>query len=369
MPQFPSDRRRFLQHFSLVTGLLASGWAPRLVAGSPRKLGVALLGLGSYSTEQLAPALQLTQHCELRGIVTGSPEKIPVWQERYGIRDANVYSYDTMHRLADNPDIDVVYVVTPTSLHKKYSLAVANTGKHVWCEKPMAMTADECQEIIDACRKNGVKLSIGYRMQHEPNTRSIMRFAEQKPYGAIEHLDVMAAYSGGEDRSPDKWRMKRDMGGGALYDMGVYTINGSRYATGEEPVAVTARHEVTHPEVFTEVDSTTHLTLEFPSGALAECTTSFVRAGNHLEVTCEEGGYHLRPMSSYTGVQGATSDGRRLDRTITEPQVQQATQMDDNALAIMRDQPVLVPGEEGMRDIRIVEAAFESARQGTRIAL
>jgi len=367
MPQFPLNRRRFLQRFGLSTGLLASGWAPRLLAKPSRKLGVALLGLGNYSTSQLAPGLQLTQHCELRGIVTGSPEKIPVWQERYGIKDANVYSYETMHRLADNPEIDVVYVVTPTGLHKKYSVAAANAGKHVWCEKPMAMNEKECREIIGACRKNGVKLSIGYRMQHEPNTQTIMRFADEKPYGAIERLDVMAAYSGGEKRSPDNWRMKRDMGGGALYDMGVYTINGSRYATGEEPMAVTARHEITHPEAFTEVDSTTHLTLEFPGGAVADCTTSFVRSGNHLEVACENGSYYLRPMSNYTGVEGATSDGRKLNKTIAD---QQAAQMDNDALAILQDEPVIVPGEEGLKDIRIVRAAFESARQdGKRIEL
>lgn len=209
MSRQPLNRRRFLQHFGLSSGLLVSGWTPHLVAKPSRKLGVALLGLGRYSTSQLAPGLQLTQHCELRGIVTGSPEKIPQWQERYGIKDANVYSYETMHRLADNPDIDVVYVVTPTGLHKKYSVAAANAGKHVWCEKPMAMNPQECQAIIDACRKKGVKLSIGYRMQHEPNTQTIMRFAKEKPYGAIQRLDVMAAYSGGENRSPDNWRRQR----------------------------------------------------------------------------------------------------------------------------------------------------------------
>lgn len=361
------NRRRFLQGLGASTALLSSGWSPHLLGSPSRKLGVALLGLGSYSTNQLAPALQLTQHCELRGIVTGSPEKIPVWQEKYGIKDANVYNYENMHTLANNPDIDVIYVVTPTSLHKKYSVIGANAGKHVWCEKPMAMDEAECQEIIDACRKNKVKLSIGYRMQHEPNTRTVMQFAKDKPYGAIERIESVAAYSGGENRSPDNWRMRAEMGGGAMYDMGVYPLNGSRYAAGVEPIAVSGRHEITHPEAFTEVDSTTHFTLEFPGGAVAECMTSFVKPGNKLEVTCVDGSYYLQPMSNYNGVQGATSDGKKLDKPIAN---QQAAQMDDDARAILQDMPVMVPGEEGLRDIRIVQAIFKSAREdGKRIEL
>lgn len=282
------------------------------------------------------------------------------------MKDTNVYNYDNMHRLADNPDIDVVYVVVPTGLHKKYSVIGANAGKHIWCEKPMAMDENECQKIIDACRKNMVKLSIGYRMQHEPNTQTVMRYAEEKPFGAIEKVRAVAAYSGGASRSPDNWRMQKSMGGGAMYDMGVYPLNGARYATGEEPVAVTSRHEITHPQIFTEVDSTTHFTLEFPSGAVADCMTSFVKPGNKLEVNCEKGWYRLEPMSNYNGVQGETSDSRKLNKKIAN---QQARQMDDDAQAILADSAVMVPGEEGLRDIRIVRAIFESAREGKRIEL
>jgi glucose-fructose oxidoreductase len=363
----PTDliRRRLLKAAGLSAAILPFGRGLPVLAQPRRKLGVALVGLGGYSTNQLAPALQLTQHCELRGIVTGSPEKIPHWQRKYGIKDANVYNYDNMHTVADNPDIDVIYVVVPTSLHKKYSVIAANAGKHVWCEKPMAMDEQECQAIIDACRKNKVKLSIGYRMQHEPNTQTVMRFAHEKPYGPISAVIAEAAYAG-NGHPPDNWRMQKEMGGGAMYDMGVYAVNGARYATGEEPVAITAYHEVTHPEIFTEVDSTTHFDLEFPSGVIADCMTSVVKPGNRLEVTCEKGRYWLQPMQAYNGVQGATSDGRKLNKPITD---QQACQMDDDALAILQGLPVMVPGEEGLRDIRVVRAAFESASQGKRVEL
>src|SRR5690625_1883737 len=146
--KFFLTRRRLLLQLRLSSTILYAGLAPNaLSSGNNRKGGVALVGLAGYSSNQLVPALELNQHSELRGIVTGSPEKIPQWQEKYGIKDAKVYSYDNMHTLADNPDIDVVYVVTPPSLHKKYSIIGANAGKHVWCEEPMALDEQECQDM------------------------------------------------------------------------------------------------------------------------------------------------------------------------------------------------------------------------------
>jgi len=258
------SRRQFIRLAG--SGLLVAATAPALALKTgQRKIGVALLGLGNYSENLLAPALQHTRHCELKGIVTGSSEKIPKWQKKYGITDSNVYQYDTMDELANNPDIDVVYVVTPTATHKKFALQAANAGKHVWCEKPMAMDAQECQEIIDACNKNKVKLAVGYRMQHEPNTRTYGQYQHSLPYGAITGLSSFAGHAG-NGLAPDNWRMRAEMGGGALYDMGVYAINGARYMTGKEPVAVTGKHLNTHSETFTEVDATTLFTLDFGTG-------------------------------------------------------------------------------------------------------
>lgn len=329
-----------------------------------RKLGVALLGLGDYSESQLAPGLQLTRHCELRGIVTGSPEKIAPWQKKYGIADRNVYDYESLPRISENGEIDVVYVVVPTALHAKYSIMAAKAGKHVWCEKPMAMNVEECQAIIDACNDNDVYLSIGYRMQHEPNTQTIMRFAEDKPYGAIRHIRALAG-----NRSDGKtgWRMEREMGGGALYDMGVYCINAIRYASGEEPVRVVrARQWAERPDLFDEVDENTEFELELPSGATGYGHTSRSENINSLRVEAERGWYELAPMQSYEGVQGRTSDGERLDETIED---QQARQMDDDALAILEGRPPLVPGEEGLRDVRIVRAIIEAADKGEPVRL
>ncbi len=347
-------RRRFLQ-YAAASGVLAS--APLFAQlGSPnRKVGVALLGLGGYSKNKLAPALEMTKHCYLAGIVSGTPSKIPEWQKRYGIKEANVYSYETFEKIADNKEIDVVYIVVPTGLHAKYAIAAANAGKHVWCEKPMAMNVAECEAIIEACKRNKVRLSIGYRLQHEPNTQTVMEYAKSKPFGEIVSVDALAGY-GGRGSGKD-WRFDAELGGGALYDMGVYTINGMRYATGMEPVKVLSATQT----IPNEVDVTTEYELLFPGGLKGHGKTSVVEKFNRLRVECKEGWYELEPMSGMEGVKGRTSDGTLLDKPIDN---QQARQMDNEALAILDDKPVLVPGEEGLKDIRIVQAIMESHRTG-----
>ena len=361
-----TNRRQFIKTLgagAVLAGLSPMGFTSILSARPNKPIGVALVGLGYYSGSVLAPALQLTKNCKLTGIVTGSPGKIPEWQKNYGIKDSNVYNYDNMDQIASNPDIDVIYIVLPTGLHAKYAIKASYTGKHVWCEKPMARTVEECQDIINACKKNKVKLSIGYRMQHEPNTQTVIQYAKDKPYGKITKLKAEAGYFDGRS---DHWKQNKALGGGAMYDIGVYPLNAVRYATGEEPIAVTARHETSRPEIYTEVDETTYFDLEFPSGAIANCQTSLGKNMNILRVNCEEGWYELSPFQAYNGVRGRTSDGKLLNKKIEN---QQARQMDDDALAIMNNAEVMVPGEEGLADIRVVEAIYESARLGKRVEI
>ncbi|MBV6646267.1 MAG: Gfo/Idh/MocA family oxidoreductase [Cyclobacteriaceae bacterium] len=359
-----ASRRDFIKKIGAGSAALVatSAFSNIIIPRKQRKLGVALVGLGYYSGV-LAPALQHAQHCYLAGIVTGSPWKIPDWQRRYNIPDQNVYNYQNMSEIASNKAIDVVYVVLPTSMHSEYSVLAAEAGKHVWCEKPMAKTVKECQNIIDACRNNKVKLSIGYRMQHEPNTQTIMGYALSKPYGKIKTVTARAGYF--EGRS-DHWKQQKMMGGGAMYDMGVYPLNAARYATAEEPISIYAWHETSRPDIYHEVDETTYFELEFPSGAKASCATSLGKGMNDLEIKCAYGSYGLSPFQSYGGIRGETGDGILLNKRIPN---QQARQMDDDALAILRNESVLVPGEEGLRDIRIVEAAYQSAQEKRTISL
>jgi len=366
------DRRDFIKQSTLLTtGVLS---APLIACGPSvnetaakiiqpdKKLGVALVGLGYYSTSELAPALQLTEHCALKGIVTGSPEKIPIWQEKYGISDSNIYNYDNMHEIADNDEIDVVYIVVPTGLHMKYAVIAAEAGKHVWCEKPMALDVPQCERIIKACDQNKVKLSIGYRVQHEPNMQEIIRLTKEKVFGDVTAIHAAAGYSGGTGSS---WRFRKELGGGALYDMGVYTINAIRHASQMEAVAViSAQHSTNRPDTFFEVDETTEYVLDLGDGVTASGKTSVGESVNILQVSCTNGSYMLSPMQSYNGIKGERSDGVKI---FTPIENQQALQMDHDAIAIKNDQHVLVPGIDGLRDIAVVNAIQRSAQIGERV--
>ena len=146
-------------------------------------LGVALVGLGSLSTSQIAPALQKTRHCKLAGIVTGTPAKAAQWQAKYGLPNRSVYDYASMDRMADNPDIDIVYVVTPNAMHGEHSIKAARAGKHVFCEKPMEVTTARCQEMISACKSAARQLGIAYRCQFEPNHLECIRLAKERVFG------------------------------------------------------------------------------------------------------------------------------------------------------------------------------------------
>ena len=330
------------------------------------KLGVALVGLGYYSTDLLAPALQQTKNCYLAGIVTGTPSKAESWKQKYNIPDKNIYNYQNFESIANNPDIDVIYIVLPPSMHREYVIRAANAGKHVWCEKPMAMTAQECEEMIVACKKNKQSLAIGYRLHHEPNTQEYRRIINNKLLGKVQKLDCAAGY---RDNRTDHWKQKKEMGGGVLYDMGVYSIQGARLGTGMEPVAVvSAQTSTTRPEIYKNgLDETTIATLEFPGGVLANIKTSFGENINFINIVCEKGELKMAPYSGYNGLQGSSPLG-----TFNFPYEvpwQQAKQMDDDALAIMQNKPMLVPGEEGLRDIRIVRAIYQSAASGKPVVL
>jgi glucose-fructose oxidoreductase len=359
-------RRKFLQQsLAAGAGLVAvqASFASILIPRQKQKLGIALVGLGYYSTDILAPALQLATHCELKGIVTGTPSKAEQWKKQYKLADKNIYNYQNFDSMAGNPDIDVVYVVLPPSMHAEYTIRAARAGKHVWCEKPMAMTVLECQQMIDACNQNKVKLSIGYRMQHEPNTQTIIRYRKEKTYGAVQKVEAAAGYFDGRS---NHWKQQKKMGGGAMYDMGVYPLNAARYSTGLEPIAVSAKQSTTRPDIYTEVDETMVFDLEFPGGVTAHCETSFGKGMNDLLVNCERGWYKLSPFQAYSGIRGTTSDGKPLNASIPN---QQTRQMDDDALSILNNTAVLVPGEEGLKDIRVVEAVYRSVAEGRNVSI
>ncbi|HVG40950.1 MAG TPA: Gfo/Idh/MocA family oxidoreductase [Chitinophagaceae bacterium] len=360
-------RRQFLytSSFAVAGSMLLTPFAqcaPTATKKSAKKLGLALVGLGGYSSGQLAPALQQTKDCYLAGIVTGTPSKEKVWAERYNIPPANIYNYENFDMVADNKDIDIIYVVLPISMHKEFTIRTAKAGKHVICEKPMALNAAECRQMIAACKEAGKMLSIGYRLHFEPHNMEIMRLGQQKVFGAVQSIDCGNGFT--YRGNPNAWRLKKALaGGGGLMDMGVYTIQGARYVTGEEPIAVTAREEKTNHQLFKEVDETVYYELQFPGGAIAKGVSSYNKNISYLKAKAEKGTFEVDPAYYYNGIKGSTSNGpMQFDSNVN----QQALQMDDFAQCILNNKPTRVPGEEGLKDMKVIDTIYRSIASGKK---
>ncbi len=364
--KYAIDRRQFIKKAGLGVGLsaLASAAYPfsSLVQGrSPdeKKLGVALVGLGGYSRGKLAPAFEFTQYCQLSGIVTGSPDKGKEWMEKYGIAEKNVYNYDNFDSIANNPDIDIVYVVLPNAMHADYVIRAAQAGKHVICEKPFDISVKKAQTAVDACKAAGKLLQIGYRCQYDPFHQEIMRIGREKVLGDIKVIRTADSFFG---VNSSNWRFtdRKLAGGGALMDIGVYCIQGARYSAGEEPIAVWANTFNTYPDKMDGMEETITFTLEFPSGAIANCTSSYAARADELHISAEEGNYGLEPGYGYAPPQGYVKN-EKMDFPRNN---QQAVQMDAFARNILDGTPVVASGEEGVRDMRVIEAIYKSAKKG-----
>jgi predicted dehydrogenase len=328
------------------------------------KLGIALVGLGGYAGGQLAPALQQTEHCYLAGIVTGTPSKIPVWKEKYGIPDKNIYNYTNYDSIKDNPDIDIIYVVLPNSMHAEYTIRAALAGKHVICEKPMALSVADCDKMIAASKKAGKLLSIGYRLHFDPYNLEMVRLGKEKEYGEIKKMSAGFSFIA----QKGIWRLDKKLaGGGPLMDLGVYCLQGVMYTTGMVPVAITAQSPpVTDTEKFLGVEETLSFQMEMPNGLIAECRTSYSENANYLRAETDKGWFELKPAYSYSGLKGTTSDGKIIEYPKLS---QQAKQMDAFALSIKNNQPSIVPGEMGRRDVKIIEAVYEAMRTGKKVQI
>jgi len=374
--ELQQTRRRFLDTAGRLVGgaAVASGvsslWptahafaAEEPPAGS-RKIGYALVGLGNLSTNQLGPAFAKTKHSRLVGIVTGTPSKEPIWAEKYGIAERNIYNYETFDRVADNPDIDVIYVVLPNSMHAEYTIRAAKAGKHVLCEKPMAVSSAECRSMVDACKSAGRKLAVGYRCQFEPHHRECMRLARDEQFGRLKMIEAGFGFRIGD---PTQWRLKKKMaGGGALMDVGIYALQACRYLTGEEPSTIMAQETKTDHQKFAEVDETLVWNMTFPGGVIANCTTTYNFSGfNRFTAFAERGNFGLEPAFSYQGITGTTSQG-----PLEFPAVDQfAVEIDDFSRCILDDRPTRVPGEEGLRDLLAIEAIYRSIKTGSAVTL
>jgi predicted dehydrogenase len=370
-----NTRRKFIQALAssalaLPVGANAASktFTKNSTAAMPQEkvLRVAIMGLGSYG-DRVAGAMQSSKRAKLTGLISGTPSKIKSWQSKYSIAEKNCYNYETFDKIKDNPDIDAVYVITPNALHHDQVLRVAKAGKHVICEKPMAVNAREAEAMVNACKSANVKLLVGYRMHFEPKTLEIIRQRNAGEFGKVLFFQGLSGFRIGD---PNQWRLNKALaGGGAMMDIGIYSVNGARYMIGEEPTWVTAQETKTDPQKFKEgVDETITFQLGFPGGAIASCLSTYTM--NNLDsffVNGEKGFGELQPATGYGPIQGRTHKGE-----LTHPHAtHQTIQMDEMAAIILDGKKPVVPvdGEEGLKDMRIIDAIYEAVKSGKKVVL
>jgi len=249
-------------------------------------------------------------------------------------------------------------------MHAEYTVRGLQAGKHVLTEKPMANTPAECQQMIDASRKAGRKLMVAYRCRYEPYNREAIRIARSHELGATK---VILADHGFNIGDPTQWRLKKDLaGGGSLMDIGIYSLQAARYLSGEEPNEVNAvMYNTPGDPRFKEVEETINFQLRFPSGVLANCTSSYGYAGqNHYRVVGTEGWLELDPATSYRGLRMRVYRGNVTEERELPVRDHFALEMDHMSECVTENKEPLTPGEEGLRDLKVMMAIYEAANTG-----
>ena len=386
----PTDRRTFLA--AVTAGAAPPMDTPKPVqlepwqapterqgAGPPnpappdQRVGFALVGLGHLTLEELLPAFGRAKFCKPTALVSGDLDKAKRVARQYGIPETSVYDYKGFDRVRDNPDVQVVYVVLPNGLHEEFVTRAAAAGKHVLCEKPMATSPAEAERMVAACAKAGKKLMIAYRLQYEPHHRWLIKEARGGRFGPLK---LITASNGQNEIDRRNWRQDKKLaGGGALPDVGVYCLSFARYVTGEEPTEITALVDSTPGDRrFTEVEESVLFQLKFPSGVLADLSTSYGHHGvRAARVAGATGWANLDPGFSYRGLKLTTHRSEGKTDLLTHHDLgerdQFATEMDHMARCVLDDLRPHTPGEEGLQDQKLISAIYQAAETGRKVTL
>ncbi|MFZ4507229.1 MAG: Gfo/Idh/MocA family protein [Fimbriimonas sp.] len=328
-----------------------------------KPVGFAILGLGSYAQNQIMPSFADCKKAKLVAVISGTPDKAKRVAERYNLPPTAIYNYENLENIKNNPEIEVVYIISPPSTHRDFTLRSAAAGKHVCSEKPMEATSKACQEMIDACKKAGKLLQIGYRSHYQNHNLRAMEICRSGQLGPLRSL----ISEHGFNMPNGTWRTKKSLaGGGALWDIGIYALQAVQYLAGTKPTEVVALRHDLKEDRFKDVDDVSHFALSFPNGCLANCATGYSWAGaNNYRVMGQYGRLEADPATGYSGHQ-LRLNGRLLEIADNN---QFAAQMDHFADCIRNQKPVRTPGEMGLQDIRILEAILLSAREGRSVKI
>lgn len=333
-----------------------------------RTFGYAIVGIGSLAEADILPAFANTTRSRLMGLVSGDMAKARETAAKYGAPERGLYTYDTFDRIADNPDIDAVYIVLPNNLHAEYTIRAHKAGKHVIVEKPMANSVADCDAMIAAAQAANRQLLVGYRLRYEPFTQAMVRMAREKEFGDTKAIVCEAGFSIG---NPAQWRLqKAAAGGGSMMDIGIYAVNAARYLSGEEPIEVNATEHTDKADPrFKEVEDTIHFHMRFPSGIIASCISSYGVLLNRARVHAQRGSFEMEPFWSRNGLRLRVMRGSTVEQRYLPQRDHFALMMDHLAESAANNRSPLTSGEDGRNDMRVIEAVYESVRLGRPVRL
>jgi len=348
--------------------LLKNAHAQLRVPDPPgKKLGWAIVGLGSLAINQILPAFAKCEKSKVVAFVSGHPDKANKLALRYNVNPKNIYNYQNYDSIKDNPEVDVIYIVLPNGMHAEYTIRGLQAGKHVLCEKPMASTSAECRQMIDAAKKADRKLMIAYRCHYEPYNKEAIRIARAHELGPTQMILADAGFAAGD---PAQWRLHKALsGGGSMMDIGIYALNAARYLTGEEPTEVNAMSFTDRNDPrFKEVESNVIFQLRFPSGVIANCSSSYSYFHqSHYRVMGTEARLEMDPATWYNGNRMWIERGNKIEQIELQEADHFALEMDHMSDCVMQNKEPLTPGEEGLRDLTIIEAVYEAAKSGKTV--
>lgn len=329
-----------------------------------RKIRYAVVGLGHIAQSAVLPAFRNAKNAELVALVSGNREKLETLADRY---QARAYSYDEYQRCLQSGEVDAVYVATPNDLHRVYTVEAAHAGVHVLCEKPMAVTRDECDDMIQACEQNNVKLMIAYRLHFEAANLSAIDVAQSGRLGELRSFHSIF----GMQVRPGNVRTKAAKGGGSVYDIGVYCINAARYIFQDEPIEVTATSVTGTDERFAEIDEMTSAVLRFPNGRLATFTCSFNAPSiGQYTILGTQGSLRVQPAYTYgEDLKHFLNIGGQEEEQVFPNRDQFGPELEYFADCILNDRNPEPDGWEGLADVVIVEAIYKSAQSGLPVKL
>ncbi len=322
------------------------------------KVRWGVVGLGYIAQVAVLPAFRHAANAELAALVSDDPSKLKMLGRRYGVPLRVPYAeYES---LLESGRVDAVYIAVPNNLHRDFAVAAARHGVHVLCEKPMAVTEEECRAMLDAAERGGVRLMVAYRLHFEEANLEAGRIVRS---GEIGEPRLFTSLFTTRVDDAGNIRLKAASGGGTLYDIGIYCINAARSLFRAEPSEVVAFSASGDDARFQDVDEMTGAVLRFPGGRLASFTTSFAAADRSIyTVAGTEGSLDVEPAYAYAKAisHRLTVAGKTRRRTFRKRD-QFGPEIVYFSSCIQEGRAPEPSGAEGLADVRVIEALYRSA--------